>query len=75
MLTAQDPSRRRWIVAGTVATGAVGYMALHRLGRISGSTAAERSRLVGLTPHRFRIDSGTGPIQIDNAITATKTLN
>lgn len=44
MPSAHDRSGRRWIAAGAVAAGVVGYMVLHRLGRVSGSTAAEWSR-------------------------------
>ena len=44
MASTHQLSGRRWILAGMVAASAAGYLVLHRLGRTSGSTAAERSR-------------------------------
>jgi hypothetical protein len=44
MVSTQQQSGRRWILAGIVASTAAGYLVLHRLGRTSGSTATERSR-------------------------------
>jgi hypothetical protein len=44
MASTHQRSGRRWILAGMVAASAAGYLVLHRLGRTSGSTPAERSR-------------------------------
>jgi len=44
MVSTQQRSVRRWLIAGVLASGTAGYLVLHRLGRISGSTPLERSR-------------------------------